>query len=271
MKLIDTIKRKLSFNRDKALVLKYEIALLELRRNIAKFGLESIEKLYKERALSEDEYNNLTSTNILLSLDEELEKFADLRFNEEIIKAFEKKIEVKKEELQKVEKEVIKPEIKEIKEEHEKKIEVKKEVIKPETKEIKEKQDLHVEVPIKKELSNLKEQYNKYKKIIENLKERFAEGKISENIYIELKSEYEDKLNEIDAKLKIEMEDLQKEIMEVDNKIKHLENELEKLEARYAIEEISKTDYEKEKTKLENQLGEFMDKLEVLQKYVEVR
>jgi hypothetical protein len=103
---------------------------------------------------------------------------------------------------------------------------------------------------------DLKAQRENISKNIDGLKERLAEGKISEDTYNELKNEYNEKISTIDEEIKTMKTNIETDINTIKPEIRRLEIDLEKIETQHEFGEINDAEFSNKKNEILKTLEE---------------
>jgi len=118
------------------------------------------------------------------------------------------------------------------------------------------------ELPHEKLLSD----QNKVNKQLEKLDKLLESGKITESTYHELRSEFQDKLVDINKKIELVKSEMQKLLVNLNKEIVEIEKELELLYARFEVGQLSKESYANSEKELKGKLNDYRMCIEALKK-----
>jgi len=97
---------------------------------------------------------------------------------------------------------------------------------------------------------------NKITEMIANLEKAKNSGEIDNEVYMELKNEYENKRRAVTKKMEDDLKKLLKEHKAISGEIDRINKELSKLRGRFSVGEINKKMYKKRKKEIESVLEE---------------
>jgi len=110
--------------------------------------------------------------------------------------------------------------------------------------------------------------------LLDNLKKRLAEGKISEEIYKKLSEEFQEKIAKLKEEAKEEINKIEAEISKEEAERKNMEKSMEEIEARRLIGQIKEEEYERRKNEIEKEKGKIelriSSKKKIMQKLQEL-